>query len=87
MLKRQPQNLKNQKIVMQMMGSRKESSLMMMWVFGGKHVEKVICAAVADGTVTPKVQLLIKQLLKFRQLPSLSLYGAPAKLGTITARK
>ncbi|CAN7131891.1 unnamed protein product [Brassica rapa subsp. narinosa] len=30
MLKRQPQNLTNQKIVMQMMGSRKESSLMMM---------------------------------------------------------
>ncbi|KAH0914626.1 LOW QUALITY PROTEIN: hypothetical protein HID58_029072, partial [Brassica napus] len=52
MLKRQPQNLKNQKI----------------WVFGGKHVEKVIGAAVADGTVTPTVQSLIKQLLKISTL-------------------
>ncbi|KAH0862857.1 LOW QUALITY PROTEIN: hypothetical protein HID58_080068, partial [Brassica napus] len=58
-LKRQPQNLTNQKIVMQMMGSRKESSLDLL---------REARAAVADGTVTPKVQSLIKQLLKISTL-------------------
>ncbi|XP_010474687.1 PREDICTED: endoribonuclease Dicer homolog 1-like [Camelina sativa] len=35
-------------------------------VSGGEHVDKVIGAAVADGKVTPKVQSLIKLLLKYQ---------------------
>ncbi|KAK9279100.1 hypothetical protein L1049_012775 [Liquidambar formosana] len=36
-------------------------------VSGGEHVDVVIGAAVADGKVTPKVQSLIKILLKYQQ--------------------
>ncbi|MQL77205.1 hypothetical protein Taro_009609 [Colocasia esculenta] len=36
-------------------------------VSGGEHVDVIIGAAVADGKVTPKVQALIKILLKYRQ--------------------
>lgn len=35
-------------------------------VSGGEHVDVVIGAAVADGKVTPKVQSLIKILLKYQ---------------------
>ncbi|CAH8319117.1 unnamed protein product [Eruca vesicaria subsp. sativa] len=35
-------------------------------VSGGEHVDEVIGAAVADGKVTPKVQSLIKLLLKYQ---------------------
>lgn len=35
-------------------------------VSGGEHVDVVIGAAVADGKVTPKVQSLIKVLLKYQ---------------------
>ncbi|KAL3639558.1 Dicer-like protein 1 [Castilleja foliolosa] len=35
-------------------------------VSGGEHVDVVIGAAVADGKVTPKVQALIKTLLKYQ---------------------
>ncbi|MCH95171.1 endoribonuclease dicer 1-like, partial [Trifolium medium] len=35
-------------------------------VSGGEHVDVVIGAAVADGKVTPKVQALIKILLKYQ---------------------
>nr|ASZ84523.1 putative abnormal suspensor 1 [Juniperus phoenicea] len=35
-------------------------------VSGGEHVDEVIGAAVADGKVTPKVQSLIKILLKYQ---------------------
>lgn len=34
-------------------------------VSGGEHVDVIIGAAVADGKVTPKVQSLIKILLKY----------------------
>ncbi|KAF9600916.1 hypothetical protein IFM89_013823 [Coptis chinensis] len=37
-------------------------------VSGGEHVDVVIGAAVADGKVTPKVQSLIKILLKYQQM-------------------
>ncbi|KAH0456706.1 hypothetical protein IEQ34_014613 [Dendrobium chrysotoxum] len=36
-------------------------------VSGGEHVDNIIGAAVADGKVTPKVQALIKILLKYQQ--------------------
>ncbi|KAM0946851.1 hypothetical protein DsansV1_C08g0079921 [Dioscorea sansibarensis] len=36
-------------------------------VSGGEHVDVIIGAAVADGKVTPKVQALIKILLKYQQ--------------------
>ncbi|KAG0473214.1 hypothetical protein HPP92_015071 [Vanilla planifolia] len=36
-------------------------------VSGGEHVDEIIGAAVADGKVTPKVQALIKILLKYQQ--------------------
>ncbi|XP_050249563.1 endoribonuclease Dicer homolog 1 [Quercus robur] len=36
-------------------------------VSGGEHVDVIIGAAVADGKVTPKVQSLIKILLKYQQ--------------------
>lgn len=35
-------------------------------VSGGEHVDVIIGAAVADGKVTPKVQSLIKILLKYQ---------------------
>lgn len=35
-------------------------------VSGGEHVDEIIGAAVADGKVTPKVQALIKILLKYQ---------------------
>lgn len=35
-------------------------------VSGGEHVDVIIGAAVADGKVTPKVQALIKILLKYQ---------------------
>lgn len=35
-------------------------------VSGGEHVDIIIGAAVADGKVTPKVQSLIKILLKYQ---------------------
>lgn len=35
-------------------------------VSGGEHVDEIIGAAVADGKVTPKVQSLIKILLKYQ---------------------
>lgn len=35
-------------------------------VSGGEHVDVIIGAAVADGKVTPKVQSLIKILLKYK---------------------
>lgn len=35
-------------------------------VSGGEHVDVVIGAAVADGKVTPKVQSLIKILLRYQ---------------------
>lgn len=36
-------------------------------VSGGEHVDVIIGAAVADGKVTPKVQSLVKILLKYQQ--------------------
>jgi len=39
---------------------------MVLVVSGGEHVDEVIGAAVADGKVTPKVQSLIKLLLKYQ---------------------
>lgn len=36
-------------------------------VSGGEHVDEIIGAAVADGKVTPKVQSLIKILLKYQE--------------------
>ncbi|GMH17328.1 hypothetical protein Nepgr_019169 [Nepenthes gracilis] len=36
-------------------------------VSGGEHVDVIIGAAVADGKVTPKVQSLIKVLMKYQQ--------------------
>lgn len=35
-------------------------------VSGGEHVDEILGAAVADGKVTPKVQSLIKILLKYQ---------------------
>ena len=35
-------------------------------VSGGEHVDEIIGAAVADGKVTPKVQSLVKILLKYK---------------------
>lgn len=35
-------------------------------VSGGEHVDEIIGAAVADGKVTPKVQSLVKILLKYQ---------------------
>lgn len=35
-------------------------------VSGGEHVDVVIGAAVADGKVTPKVQSLVKVLMKYQ---------------------
>lgn len=35
-------------------------------VSGGEHVDVIIGAAVADGKVTPKVQSLIKILLRYQ---------------------
>lgn len=40
--------------------------VMVIVVSGGEHVDEVIGAAVADGKVTPKVQSLIKLLLKYQ---------------------
>lgn len=39
----------------------------MVVVSGGEHVDVIIGAAVADGKVTPKVQSLIKILLKYQK--------------------
>lgn len=33
---------------------------------GGEHVDEIIGAAVADGKLTPKVQSLVKILLKYQ---------------------
>lgn len=37
-------------------------------VSGGEHVDAIIGAAVADGKVTPKVQSLIKILLRYEHM-------------------
>jgi len=42
------------------------SSRQLAVVSGGEHVDEIIGAAVADGKVTPKVQALIKILLKYQ---------------------
>jgi hypothetical protein len=43
------------------------SKCVLVVVSGGEHVDVIIGAAVADGKVTPKVQSLIKILLKYQQ--------------------
>lgn len=53
--------LKNMKNV-----SSKLAYLLNLVVSGGEHVDVIIGAAVADGKVTPKVQSLIKILLKYQ---------------------
>lgn len=46
--------------------SSKLAYLLNLVVSGGEHVDVIIGAAVADGKVTPKVQSLIKILLKYQ---------------------
>lgn len=46
--------------------SSKLAYLLNLVVSGGEHVDVIIGAAVADGKVTPKVQSLIKVLLKYQ---------------------
>ena len=42
------------------------SGMLLPVVSGGEHVDEVLGAAVADGKVTPKVQSLIKILLRYQ---------------------